>query len=318
MAAPAGRPGRTIRYVRLCGLSCVSATTRRCSSSQASGLAEPSHPGSAARPHRETRSGDLGRVPPPRGRGADDVRTDDRRGRILAPRSPGGPGTDHVALRGLSGRPTSPGPARSSSRGVGGMGGAQPLAATLAGAAILCIDVDQRSIARRLETRYRAGRVARGCARSRASRRERAAAVVRGVSSRTRSPELVARGEAFDLVTDQTAAHDPLTGYAPAQVPFEEAAALREHDPDAVLRCVRVDRGARPRNNSGSSGRRYVFDYGNNLRRPSSRPERRLCISGLRPGVFSAAVLSGDWTVQVAALSGDPADSSRGSTVSSR
>ena len=60
-------------------------------------------------------------------------------------------------------------------------------------------------------------------------------------------PELVARGEHFDLVTDQTAAHDPLTGYVPAEVPFEEAAALRARDPEALPRArLAVDRGARP------------------------------------------------------------------------
>ena len=123
--------------------------------------------------------------------------------------------------------------------GLGGMGGAQPLAATMAGAAILCVEVDQRSIDRRLETRYLDEQA--DDARRRARARARAAAERRplsvgcsgergGRASRSSSR----RGERFDLVTDQTAAHDPLTGYVPAEVPFEEAAALRERDPERV------------------------------------------------------------------------------------
>ena len=126
--------------------------------------------------------------------------------------------------------------------GLGGMGGAQPLAATMAGAAILCVEVDQRSIDRRLTTRYldeQASSLDDALARVRA-----AAAVGKPVSVGLRAnaadvlPELVARGEVFDLVTDQTAAHDPLTGYVPAEVPFEEAAALRERDPQEYLRLA--------------------------------------------------------------------------------
>ena len=82
----------------------------------------------------------------------------------------------------------------------------------------------------------RAGRLARRRAGSRARRGGGTeAALGRAARERGRRPaELVARGETFDLVTDQTAAHDPLTGYVPAEVPFEEAAALRERDPRGV------------------------------------------------------------------------------------
>ena len=132
-----------------------------------------------------------------------------------------------------------------------GMGGAQPLAATMAGAAILCVEVDQRSIDRRLATRYVDEQATRSTTRSRASElRRRSAGRSRSPCAENAAvvlPELVARGEAFDLVTDQTAAHDPLTGYVPAEVPFEEAAALRERDPAEYLRLApRVDRHARP------------------------------------------------------------------------
>jgi urocanate hydratase len=155
--------------------------------------------------------------------------------------------------------------------GLGGMGGAQPLAATMAGAAILCIEVDQRSIDRRLESRYldeQAPTLDAALERVReAAAGRRPLSVALRANAADVLPELVARGEMFDLVTDQTAAHDPLTGYVPAEVPFEEAAALRERDPDEYLRLVSqsmiahvgamvelVRRGC------------YVFDYGNNLR----------------------------------------------------
>src|SRR3954454_5858492 len=120
--------------------------------------------------------------------------------------------------------------------GLGGMGGAQPLAGTMAGAAILCIEVDPTRIERRIETRYldestdslddALARVRRAAAEGRAlsvGLLGNAADVV---------PELARRGEHFDLVTDQTAAHDPLTGYIPSGLSVADAAALRASDPD--------------------------------------------------------------------------------------
>ena len=100
------------------------------------------------------------------------------------------------------------------------MGGAQPLAATLAGAAILCVEVDPERIRRRLETRYldeAADSLDDALERVRAAAHEgRALSVGLLGNAAEVVPELARRGEAFDLVTDQTAAHDPLTGYVPA------------------------------------------------------------------------------------------------------
>ena len=104
--------------------------------------------------------------------------------------------------------------------GLGGMGGAQPLAGTMAGAAILCIEVDPTRIERRLETRYldeATESLDDALARVRAAAAEgRALSVGLLGNAAEVVPELAARGEHFDLVTDQTAAHDPLTGYVPA------------------------------------------------------------------------------------------------------
>src|SRR3954466_6018893 len=104
--------------------------------------------------------------------------------------------------------------------GLGGMGGAQPLAGTMAGAAILCIEVDPHRIERRLETRYldeAADSLDDALARIRAAASDgRALSVGLLGNAAEIVPELAARGEHFDFVTDQTAAHDPLTGYVPA------------------------------------------------------------------------------------------------------
>ena len=199
--------------------------------------------------------------------------------------------------------------------GLGGMGGAQPLAATMAGAAILCVEVDQRSIDRRLETRYLDGQAPTLDA---ALERVREAAAARrplSVALRANAadvlPELVARGETFDLVTDQTAAHDPLTGYIPAEVPFEEAAALRERDPDEYLRLASqsivthvgamvelVRRGC------------YVFDYGNNLRGEAYRAglSDAFTYPGFVPAYIRPLFCRGIGPFRWAALSGDAAD----------
>src|SRR5438128_12259114 len=123
------------------------------------------------------------------------------------------------------------------------MGGAQPLAASMLGAAMLCVEVDPARIERRLETRY---------LDEAADPLDQALASVRGAAAERRPlsvgllgnaaevvPELARRGEQFDLVTDQTAAHDPLNGYIPVGMPVEDAAVLRSSDPEEYLRRAR-------------------------------------------------------------------------------
>src|SRR5881296_165182 len=124
--------------------------------------------------------------------------------------------------------------------GLGGMGGAQPLAASMAGAAALCVEVDPSRIERRIETRYldeATESLDDALARVRAAAREgRPLSVGLLGNAADVVPELARRGEHFDLVTDQTAAHDPLTGYIPTGLSVEEAAALRSSDPEEYLR----------------------------------------------------------------------------------
>jgi urocanate hydratase len=199
--------------------------------------------------------------------------------------------------------------------GLGGMGGAQPLAATMAGAAILCIDVDQRSIDRRLETRYldeQAPTLDAALERVReAAAARRPLSVALRANAADVLPELVARGERFDLVTDQTAAHDPLTGYVPAEVPFEEAAALRERDPDEYLRLVAQSMVA----HVGAMVELvrmgcYVFDYGNNLRGEAYRAglSDAFTYPGFVPAYIRPLFCRGVGPFRWAVLSGDAAD----------
>ena len=199
--------------------------------------------------------------------------------------------------------------------GLGGMGGAQPLAATMCGAAILCVEVDPSRIERRLETRYldeASESLDDALARVRA-----AAAAGRALSvgllgnAAEVVPELARRGEHFDFVTDQTAAHDPLTGYVPVGVSVEEAAQLRSSDPDEYLRRTRESiarhvEGMLEYVRVGS----YVFDYGNNLRGEAREAGVMEAFSypGFVPAYIRPLFCRGIGPFRWAALSGDPAD----------
>ena len=199
--------------------------------------------------------------------------------------------------------------------GLGGMGGAQPLAATMAGAAILCIEVDPSRIQRRLETRYLdevADSLEDGVARVRAAAAEgRALSVAVEGNAAEIVPELSQKRESFDLVTDQTAAHDPLTGYVPVGLSVAEAASLRASDPDEYLRRARESiarhvEGLLEYVRAGS----YVFDYGNNLRGEAYEAgvEEAFSYPGFVPAYIRPLFCRGVGPFRWAALSGDPAD----------
>jgi urocanate hydratase len=124
-------------------------------------------------------------------------------------------------------------------------------------------------------------------------------------------PELAARGEHFDLVTDQTAAHDPLTGYVPAEVPFEEADALRARDPDGYVRLARESIVAHVRAMTAfASAGCHVFDYGNNLRGEAREGglEDAFAYPGFVPAYIRPLFCRGIGPFRWAVLSGDPAD----------
>jgi urocanate hydratase len=199
--------------------------------------------------------------------------------------------------------------------GLGGMGGAQPLAGTMAGAAILCVEVDPSRIERRLETRYldeATESLEDALARIRLAASEgRALSVGLLGNAAEVVPELARRGEEFDLVTDQTAAHDPLTGYIPRGLSVSDAAALRGSDPDEYLRRARESIAVHVEAlleyvRSGS----YVFDYGNNLRGEAEAAgvSEAFSYPGFVPAYIRPLFCRGIGPFRWAALSGDPAD----------
>ena len=199
--------------------------------------------------------------------------------------------------------------------GLGGMGGAQPLAATMAGAASLCIEVDPSRIERRLQTGYldeATSSLEDGLARMRAAAVDgRALSVGLLGNAAEIVPELARRGEAFDLVTDQTAAHDPLNGYVPVGLSLEEAAELRERDADDYLRRARASivghvQGLLEFVRAGS----YVFDYGNNLRGEALEAglEDAFAYPGFVPAYIRPLFCRGIGPFRWAVLSGEPDD----------
>jgi urocanate hydratase len=195
------------------------------------------------------------------------------------------------------------------------MGGAQPLAGTMAGAAILCVEVDPSRIERRIETRYldeATESVDDALARIRAAASEgRPLSVGLLGNAAEIVPELARRGERFDLVTDQTAAHDPLTGYIPAGLSVEDAAALRLSGPDEYLArasssIARHVEGLLEYVRAGS----YVFDYGNNLRGEAREAGVADAFSypGFVPAYIRPLFCRGVGPFRWAALSGEAAD----------
>ena len=202
--------------------------------------------------------------------------------------------------------------------GLGGMGGAQPLAAAMHGAAVLGIDVDASRIAKRIETRY--------CDRmttslddalawlAEAQQERRGCSVGLVGNAADVLPELVRRGVTPDVVTDQTSAHDMLVGYVPAGLSLTEAAALRASDPAGYIarstasvvvhvRAMRTmqDRGA------------IAFDYGNNIRTVAfdAGIDDAFRIPGFVPEYVRPLFCEGKGPFRWVALSGDPADIAR-------
>lgn len=199
--------------------------------------------------------------------------------------------------------------------GLGGMGGAQPLAATMTGAAMLCVEVDPARIERRLATRYldeATESVDEALARVREAARDgRPLSVGLLGNAAEVVPELVRRGESFDLATDQTASHDPLNGYVPAGLSVDEANDLRLADPDAYLSRARDSIATHVRAllalaRAGS----YVFDYGNNLRGEAQEAgvEDAFTYPGFVPAYIRPLFCRGVGPFRWAALSGDPRD----------
>ncbi len=201
------------------------------------------------------------------------------------------------------------------SGGMGGMGGAQPLAATMNGACFLGIDVDPARIAKRLETGY--------CDRK-AQTLDEALSLIDEARSQGKAlsvavagncadliPELAARGRVPDIVTDQTSAHDPLNGYVPNEMSLKEALALRQRDPEDY---VRRSMDAMARHVAGmlalQKAGAVAFDYGNNLRTQAKKAgvTEAFDIPGFVPEYIRPMFCEGRGPFRWVALSGNPED----------
>jgi urocanate hydratase len=202
--------------------------------------------------------------------------------------------------------------------GMGGMGGAQPLAATMNEGAILVIDVDERRIRRRVDTDY-CDRMthdldeAVGWVKEAAAAGEALSVGLVGNCAEV-LPELLRRGEIPDVLTDQTSAHDPLGGYVPAGISLPEAEALRESDPDEYVRrsmeSMRVHCEAMVEMMRRGA---ITFDYGNNLRGHAQDAgyDDAFAFPGFVPAYVRPLFCEGKGPFRWVALSGDPADIAR-------
>ncbi len=201
------------------------------------------------------------------------------------------------------------------SAGLGGMGGAQPLAASMNGAVFLGIEVDAARAQRRLDTRY-VDAIAKDldeaiawCAAAIRKKEPRSIAVIGNAADAY--PQLLKRGLRPDLVTDQTAAHDPLNGYIPQGLSLEEAAALRAARPDEYVRRARDSMAVQVRAmlDFASAGS-HVFDYGNNIRAQAKLAgvENAFDFPGFVPAYIRPMFCQGKGPFRWVALSGDPED----------
>ena len=204
------------------------------------------------------------------------------------------------------------------SAGLGGMGGAQPLAATMHGAVFLGIDVDRARIEKRLTTGYcdvlapSLDEALAQAAAARAARRAVSIAVVGNAAEVL--PELLARGVVPDVLTDQTSAHDMLVGYVPSGMTLAAAAALRSADPAAYVRRATATAVAHVRAMRALQDRGAItFDYGNNIRTVAKDAgvADAFAIPGFVPEYIRPLFCEGKGPFRWVALSGDPADIAR-------
>jgi urocanate hydratase len=199
--------------------------------------------------------------------------------------------------------------------GLGGMGGAQPLAVTMNEGVALCVEVDRDRIRRRLETRYldeEADDLADAVERCLRAKRERRALSV-GLCGNAAEvlPELLRQGFEAEVVTDQTSAHDPLAGYVPAGLTLDEAEALRRDDPEDYIARARRSAAAHCFAMVGfMDAGAEVFDYGNSLRAEAKLGgfERAFDYPGFVPAYIRPLFCEGKGPFRWVALSGDPAD----------
>src|SRR5687768_3491947 len=202
--------------------------------------------------------------------------------------------------------------------GLGGMGGAQPLAVTMNEGVALVIEVDPERARRRQEIGYvdrRTGSIDEALAWVRSAAAEgRAESVALIGNAAEIEPELMRRGEGFDVLTDQTSAHDALNGYVPAGVSVDEAADLRRTDPDDYVRRAMASMADHVRAMLALRERGAVtFDYGNNIRAQAQAAgvDDAFDFPGFVPAYIRPLFAEGKGPFRWVALSGDPQDIAR-------
>ncbi|HST03615.1 MAG TPA: urocanate hydratase [Chloroflexia bacterium] len=199
--------------------------------------------------------------------------------------------------------------------GLGGMGGAQPLAVTMNGGVALCVEVDPSRIERRLETRYldiSAATLDEALMMADEAIKARKPLSIGLLGNAAEVyPEMVRRGRMPDMVTDQTSAHDPLNGYVPVGYDVEQAAALRVSDPEEYVRLSLASMATHVRamldlQKMGA----VVFDYGNNIRQQAygQGVTNAFDFPGFVPAYIRPLFCEGKGPFRWAALSGDPDD----------
>lgn len=199
--------------------------------------------------------------------------------------------------------------------GLGGMGGAQPLASTMAGASMLAIECDPKRIQRRLETRY-LDRVTHDLDEAldiiyNSLNDQKPISVGLLANAADIYPELVKRGIKPDLVTDQTSAHDPLNGYLPKGWNLEEASQCRKTDPDKIIKAAKASMAIQVQAMLDMQMQGcHVFDYGNNIRQMAFETgvNNAFDFPGFVPAYIRPLFCRGVGPFRWVALSGDPED----------
>src|SRR5208337_3276295 len=201
------------------------------------------------------------------------------------------------------------------SGGLGGMGGAQPLAVTMNEGVMVCVEVDRSRIERRLATRYldvmtadirEAVRIGKD-----AAQRKQPLSIGLLANAAEALPRMVDMGFIPDVVTDQTSAHDELNGYVPSGIPYEEALELRKSNPDLYMDMALNSMAVHCRAILDMQQRGAVaFDYGNNLRGQAYRTgvKNAFDYPGFVPAYIRPLFCEGEGPFRWAALSGDPED----------
>ena len=199
--------------------------------------------------------------------------------------------------------------------GMGGMGGAQPLAVTMNGGVILCVEVDKKKIERRMKNGY-CDKLSENLDEAleivlKAKNKGKAISVGLVGNCAQTHPEILKRGIIPDVVTDQTSAHDELNGYVPAGISLEDALRLRKENPEEYIKRSMESMAIHVQAMLGFlKAGSVVFDYGNNIRGQAKKAgvENAFDFPGFVPEYIRPLFCEGKGPFRWAALSGDPED----------